>query len=181
MKALLAAAIWMLSVNANGQETLRLYAAGSLRGVMTEVRAAYAQAGGPKVAGEFGASGFLRERLEKGEAADLFASANMEHPQMLAKSGKGKVVRRFIRNQLCALVGPSFNIRSDNLLDAMLDRGVTLGTSTPKADPSGDYAMEVFEKADKLRPGAGAALRARSLQLTGGPNSPKPPKDRSIY
>ena len=185
MKALLLATIWMLSLSlsmsANAQETLRLYAAGSLRGVMTEVGVAYERAGGSKVAAEFGASGLLRERLEKGEAADLFTSANMEHPQMLAKNGKGKTVRRFTRNQLCALVAPSFDIHTGNLLDAMLDRSVTLATSTPKADPSGDYAMEVFEKADKLRPGAGAALRARSLKLTGGPNSPKPPKDRSIY
>ena len=37
---------------------------------------------------EFGASGLLRERLEQGEAADVFASANMEHPEALSRSGK---------------------------------------------------------------------------------------------
>lgn len=166
-----------MSMNANAQE-IRLYAAGSLRAVMTEIGAAYSQ----KVKGEFGASGLLRERLEKGEAADLFASANMEHPQSLVKSGKGSAVRLFTRNRLCALVAPGLDVNSGNLVDAMLRRGLRVGTSTPKADPSGDYAMEVFDKADKLRPGAGAALRARSLQLTGGPDSPKPArKDMSIY
>jgi molybdate transport system substrate-binding protein len=29
-----------------------------------------------------------------------------------------------------------------SLLDRMLDSSVKLGTSTPKADPSGDYAWE---------------------------------------
>ena len=36
----------------------------------------------------------------------------------------------------------------------ILDPGVKLGTPTPRADPSGDYAFEVFRKADAIRPGA---------------------------
>ena len=48
----------------------------------------------------------------------------------------------------------------------MLDPAVKLGTSTPKADPSGDYAFEVFAKAEKLKPGANAALEKKALQLT---------------
>ena len=45
-----------------------------------------------------------------------------------------------------------------------------LGTSTPKADPSGDYAFEVFRKAEAIKPGAQAALEKKALQLTGGPS-----------
>ena len=56
-----------------------------------------------------------------------------------------------------------------------------LGTSTPRADPSGDYAWEVFRKADRLRPGAFAALEKKTLQLTGGPNAPSAPPGRTIY
>ena len=63
----------------------------------------------------------------------------------------------------------------------MLDPGVKLGTSTPKADPSGDYAWEVFRKADKLKPGAFATLEKKALQLTGGPAAPPPPAGRSVY
>jgi molybdate transport system substrate-binding protein len=40
------------------------------------------------------------------------------------------------------------------LLDRMLDAQLKLGASTPKADPSGDYAWQVFRKADQLKPGA---------------------------
>ena len=63
----------------------------------------------------------------------------------------------------------------------MLDPRVKLGTSTPKADPSGDYAWQLFEKADKLRPGTFAALDRKALKLTGGPDSPSPPPGRSVY
>jgi ABC-type molybdate transport system substrate-binding protein len=72
-------------------------------------------------------------------------------------------------------------VTTDTLLDRMLDPAVRLGTSTPKADPSGDYAFELFAKADALRPGARDALSAKALKLTGGPDSPPPPKDRSVY
>jgi molybdate transport system substrate-binding protein len=58
---------------------------------------------------------------------------------------------------------------------------VVLGTSTPKADPSGDYAWQLFEKAEAMRPGSFATLSAKARQLTGGPDSPPPPTDRSVY
>lgn len=167
--------------DARAQEPVRLYAAGSLRAVMTEIGAAYARAGGAPVHGEFGASGLLRDRLAKGEPADVYASANMEHPQALAAAGRAGPVSAFARNRLCALVAPGLAVTSDTLLERMLDPAVKLGTSTPKADPSGDYAFELFAKAEALRPGARAALEAKALKLTGGPASPPPPKDRSVY
>ena len=63
----------------------------------------------------------------------------------------------------------------------MLDPVVKLGTSTPKADPSGDYAWEVFRKIEATRPGSFAILDRKALKLTGGPSSPPPPADRSVY
>ena len=63
------------------EEAVRPHAAGSLRGVLTEMAAAFTRAYRITVRSEFGASGLLRERLERGEAGDVFASANMEHPR----------------------------------------------------------------------------------------------------
>ena len=77
---------------------LRLYAAGSLRGALTEIARVFTAASGIPVQLEFGASGLLRERLEQGEPGDVFASANMEHPEVLARSGKAGPVVRFARN-----------------------------------------------------------------------------------
>ena len=180
LRGALAALVLMVSPAA-AQEPVRLYAAGSLRSVLEEVAKQFADESGIKVAGTYGASGLLRDRIDRGEKAELFASANMEHPQMLAKAGKAGPVVLFARNQLCALAKPSLDVEPLTVLETMLDPAIKLGTSTPRADPSGDYAWELFEKADKLRPGAYAALSAKALKLSGGPDSPPPPKGRNVY
>jgi ABC-type molybdate transport system substrate-binding protein len=181
MRAAALALAVLIAVPASAQDPVRLYAAGSLRAAMTEVGKAFQEQTGVAVAGTFGPSGLLRDRIVKGETAEVFASANMEHPESLAKAGKAEPVRLFARNRLCALVAPGVAVTTDTLLERMLDPAVKLGTSTPKADPSGDYAFQLFEKADAVRPGAAKALAEKALQLTGGPNSPPPPKDRSVY
>ena len=56
-----------------------------------------------------------------------------------------------------------------------------LGTSTPKADPAGDYAFQVFDKAEALSSGATATLKAKALQLTGGKDSARAPEGRNPY
>lgn len=171
----------LVAFPAAAQEPVRLYAAGSLRAVLEEIAQQFTKESGIAVAGTYGPSGLLRERIDKGESAEVFASANMQHPQMLSKSGKAGPVVMFARNQLCALVRPEVAVETGSLLHTMLDPTIKLGTSTPRADPSGDYAWEVFAKADKVRPGASAELEKKALKLTGGPNSPPPPKDRSVY
>src|SRR5262249_939661 len=128
-----------------------------------------------------GASGTLREEIEHGTRAEVFASANMEHPLMLARAGKSSAVALFARNQLCALVKPELSVTSANLLDRMMEAQVKLGTSTPRADPSGDYAWEVFRKADAQRPGAFPALSRKAVQLVGSPGSATGTAGRSVY
>lgn len=171
----------LMSSFAAAEDTVNVYAAGSLRAVLTEMGGQYKKRSGIDVNYTFGASGLIKERIEKGELADVFASANMEHPAALAKSGLAAEARVFTRNELCALAGSKVNATSENLLDLMLDPAVKLGTSTPKDDPSGDYAWLAFEKAEKLRAGSYAKLAAKALKLTGGKNSPAPPPGRNIY
>jgi ABC-type molybdate transport system substrate-binding protein len=158
-----------------------LHAAGSLRGALTEVAQGFEKPSGLKVQAKFGASGLLKDEIAAGASAEVFASANMEHPQALAKADKSGPVVLFARNKLCALVCPGLAVTRDTLLDRMLDSQVKLGTSTPKADPSGDYAFEVFRKAEAVRPNARSALEKKALQLTGGPSSAAPPAGRNAY
>jgi len=165
-------------------ETVRLYAAGSLKAALTEVvRAFEANASGAvKVEAQFAASGLLRARIEKGEAAHLFASADLGHPTKLADAGLADGnVAVFARNELCAIVREGLDVAPATLLDALLDPSIRVGMSTPKADPSGDYAFALFARADALRPGARTALEAKALQLTGGPASEKAPAGRNQY
>src|SRR5262249_4337465 len=148
---------------------------------LTEVAARFETATGSKVQAKFGASGLLRDEIAAGAKAEIFASANMEHPQALAQMKRSTPVVLFARNKLCALVRPGLAVTPASLLDRMLDPQVKLGTSTPKADPSGDYAWEVFNKAERIKPGAYVVLDKKALQLVGGPSSPPPPAGRSAY
>lgn len=181
MSALASLAMGSAQAQSPPQPPLQLYAAGSLREAMTAVAQQFEAQTGRKVALTFGASGLLRERIEKGEPAQVFASADMDHPQRLAAQGGWQAPAVFALNQMCALAAPSVEVSPDTLLDAMLRPTVRVGTSTPKADPSGDYAWALFRRAETLRPGAFAVLQAKALQLTGGADSPKPPAGRGTY
>jgi molybdenum ABC transporter molybdate-binding protein len=162
-------------------ETIQLFAAGSLKAALTDVAKAYEATSGNRIEGRYGPSGLLKSEISKGVKADVFASANMEHPQALHDEKKSGPVSRFARNSLCALVKPDLKVDSASLLDRMLDPTIRLGTSTPKADPSGDYAFEVFRKAESIKPGAQAILEKKALQLTGGANSAAAPAGRTVY
>ncbi len=179
--ALLAISLMVASAAHAQSVTVQLYAAGSLRDALTEVARQFEADGGQKVVLTFGASGLLRERIEKGEPAQVFASADTEHPQRLAQAGQWEAPTVFARNLMCALATPSVDVTSDTLLDTLLRPAVRVGTSTPKADPSGDYAWELFRRADAMRPGAFSALDAKALKLTGGPGSAQPPPGRGTY
>ena len=162
-------------------ESLSLYAAGSLKEAMGEIAASYEKSYATKVSTKFGPSGLLRKAIEGGENPDVFASADMDHPQALATGKWGSPVVLFTRNQLCAVAQSNVEVTSENFLNTLLDKDIRVGTSTPKADPSGDYAWELFKKADTIKAGNFTSLSEKALQLTGGPDSAKAPEGRNQY
>jgi len=171
----------LVPMPAVASDAVLLHAAGSLRAALTEIAARFEAVTGTKVQAKFGASGLLRDEIAGGAKAEVFASANLEHPQALAGMKRSGAVVLFAHNKLCALVRPGLAVTPASLLDRMLEPQIKLGTSTPKADPSGDYAWEVFKKAERIKPGAYAVLDRKALQLVGGPSSPPPPPGRSAY
>jgi molybdate transport system substrate-binding protein len=180
----LAATVAMLGAvmePASAQESVRLHAAGSLRSALSEIAERYEAFTQTKIVAVFGASGLLRDRLAGGEAGEVFASANMAHPQSLGSAKKAGPTVLFARNRLCALARADANVTSATLLARMLDPTVKLGTSTPVADPAGDYAFALFARAEAVVPGARARLEQKALKLTGGPGAPPPPPGRSVY
>lgn len=181
MRTLALAACAVLASSVAMADGPKVLAAGSLKAVFTRLGALYVEQGGSAPGFEFGPSGVLRDRIAGGAPADVFASANMTHPQTFVDAGKAPSVIRFARNELCLLSRPGLALTPDTALDALFRRDLKLGMSTPKADPAGDYAVQMFERADKLRPGAGRALLARAHQLTGAADSPKPPEGRNVY
>jgi len=153
------------------EPAVTLYGAGSLRGAMTRIIQAFRQSGGAEVTAAFGPSGAMRQRIEAGEKADLFTSADTGHPRTLNQEGLAGPLVVFARNRLCAIAAPGVGLTADTLLDRLLDPAVRVATSTPGSDPSGDYTWAMFRKAEALRPGAYAVLDRKALQLVGAANS----------
>ncbi|HEV2700244.1 MAG TPA: substrate-binding domain-containing protein [Steroidobacteraceae bacterium] len=144
-------------------EPVRILAAGSLRGVVTELAAEAGPALGIEVQPSFGGSGLLRERIEKGEPADLLMSADLGSPAKLQAQGRTVVpIIAFARNRMCIVSRRSAGVSAANLIERLLAPGVRLKTSTPVADPSGDYAWSIFGKIEALRPGARAILERKA-------------------
>ena len=166
---------------AAGADPVQVYAAGSLRDALTEIARDHEARTGQKVVLTFAASGLLRERIEQGAPAQVFASADTKHPQRLANQGQWQAPVIFTRNTLCALAQGTVAVTPDTLLSTMLQPQVRLGISTPKADPAGDYAWALFQKADALQAGATARLETKALQLTGGAQSAQAPAGRNTY
>ena len=158
-----------------------VFAAGSLREAFGAIAGMWRAKGGDPVETVFGAAGLLRERIERGEAADVFASADLHQPQRLASTADWSPPVVFARNALCAIVAPHVDTDSGGLLGALLSDEVRVGMSTPGCDPSGDYALAMFARAEALSPGARDRLNKKALRLTGSPQSPKGPPGRGTY
>jgi molybdate transport system substrate-binding protein len=161
----------VLPLHSVRSEPLRVYAAGSLTAAFTDIVKAFPAAPGDVGTPVFGPSGVLRERIERGDHVDVFASADMDQPRRLVRSASGRFVAMFTRNRLCALAKMGLGLAPDNLLDRLLDPSIRLATSTPGADPGGDYAWAVFARAETVYAGAQAILQQKAMQLVGGPNS----------
>lgn len=169
------------ATQAHDARPIRLIAATSLKAALNEVTKAFAKSTGIAVQASFGPSGMMRQQIEEGTPADLFASANMAHPGALHDAGLSGPVVTFARNRICALTQPGLPVTRDTLLDTMLNPDLVLGTATPGADPSGDYAWHLFDRAEAIRPHAGTTLKEKARQLTDGPDSPPPPEGRDTY
>lgn len=147
-------------------ETVEIFSAGSLRGVVNDLAAEVAPRLGVAVNATFGGSGLLRERIEKGATPDLFMSADLASPRRLEAAGRTVVPALAIaRNRMCIVARRAANVTADNLIERLLDGRLRVKTSMPVADPGGDYAWAIFERIDAQHPGAGAVLKDRAQSL----------------
>lgn len=162
-------------VPAGAAEPVKVFAAGSLTMALREIVTAAALPPDEPIAMTFGSAGALRERIEKGEAADLLLSADMAGPKHLAKMGRLVVPPiPFARNAMCVAGKKSLSLTPSTVLERMLDPKMRLAMSTPGADPGGDYALAVFARADTVQPGAAVVLAAKAAHLLGGPTTMVP-------
>ena len=76
LSGLTGAALVLATAGPAFADELVLYGAGSLREAMTQIARDFHARTGTTVRTEFGPSGVMRERIEKGERVDLLASAD---------------------------------------------------------------------------------------------------------
>ena len=157
---------------------IKVMAAGSLKDPFTAIFADFIRQYGGSFAPTYGPSGGLRERLQRGEAFDVFASAALPHAQALTDAGISGPSILFARNALCAVTEASRPLVSGNLIETLLKPEIKFGTSTPISDPAGDYTWEMFHKIDALKPGAFGTLSQKAQQLFGGPATSAPVNGR---
>jgi molybdate transport system substrate-binding protein len=153
---------------------LVVYGAGSLREAIGQIASEFGHDHGLTVKTQFGPSGRMRERIEKGEHVDLFTSADVGHARKLVEDGRASVMALFVRNTVCLLSPTKFGATTQTTLDKLLDPKVHIGISPPKIDPLGDYTERLFALIDQLRPGNGAAIQARTVILDTPPGAPPP-------
>lgn len=149
-------------------ETLKVFGAGSLKAALGAVMADYSKTAPPTpIEAQWGPAGALREKLEKGTPFDLFASAALGHAQTLERAGISGPAVVFTRNTLCAVTPAAFPLNQDNFTQKLLEPSTRIATSTPKADPGGDYTWLMFQRIDAMQPGAFQTLSSKAQQLYG--------------
>lgn len=156
-----------LAATLANQTEVTLYAAGSLRGALSEVANTFTQEFGIPVKTEFASSGSLKDRLLAGEKADVFASADLGNAITLNQAGLSGEVETFARNPIYAIAIPEVSLTTENLLDTFLNPDIKLGIAQPVSDPLGDYGIQVFRQAEKIRPGSFTLLDALAIRLSG--------------
>ncbi|MED9614453.1 substrate-binding domain-containing protein [Escherichia marmotae] len=149
---------------------MRVLAAGSLRQVWKSLILGFQD---DNVHCDFGPAGILRERIEAGERCDLFASANMAHPQVLMATGHALCIKPFAYNRLCLYVRANKLNENDDWYSLLNRETLRIGTSTAGCDPAGDYTHQLFENMGSV----GVKIRQRAVALVGGRNSLPLPKN----
>ena len=157
---------------------IRVLAAGSLKDVLTAIFADYAKQHDVTFAPVWGPSGILRDRMQHGEAFDLFASAALPHAQALTDAGVSGPSVLFTRNALCVVTEAGRDLDSAHVAETLLRPEIRIGTSTPVADPAGDYTWELFHRIDTRSPGAFDTLSKKARQLFGGATTTAPADGR---
>lgn len=140
-----------VSVSARAAAPITVFAAASLTDALNDVGAAWEKAGHVPVRFSFGASSTLARQIEQGAPANLFASADEQWMDYLAK--RGLIVpgtrRDLLSNTLVLIVpashpahvtiGPGFD------LAAILGPQGRLATGDPKHVPVGIYAEQALK------------------------------------
>ncbi|QIK38571.1 molybdate ABC transporter substrate-binding protein [Caldichromatium japonicum] len=172
LKAFLLAVLFACSAPLMAAETLTIAAAADLKFAMEEIVAAFKQAHpGDKVDTIFGSSGKFHTQIQQGAPYDLFFSADIKYPQMLAKEGfAASEVRPYAFGRI-VLWSPSRDASKMTLADLTDPSIRKIAIANPKHAPYGKRAEEALRSAglwdkvqDRLVLGENIAQTAQYVQ-----------------
>ena len=129
-------------------DTITVSAAASLRGVFDELADEFEQANhGTSVNVNYASSGIARTQIEQGAPVDVFASASIEHMDILQTKELILIDSRtnFARNSLVLIVPRN---RDGNITLEDLKHADRIALGNPSHVPAGRYAKETLESID---------------------------------
>lgn len=145
---LLALLLLAFAPAAHAAEPVRVFAAASLTGVLTEVATLWTQAGHPAPSLAFGGSSGLARQVEAGAPADLFVSADMQWMDHVAARGRIVPASRaeWLGNSLVLVVpqGRRFRVELRRGFDLPGAFTGKLCTGEPGVVPVGIYAQQAL-------------------------------------
>jgi molybdate transport system substrate-binding protein len=137
--------------------TLRILAADALPKPMIEMGKIFKKKHpGVVIDYDFLGAGVLKGDIEEGAPADMFLSANGKFQRQLKKKGFLNSYKVFAYDYLAAAtpIDNPAHVTAVNLIQKLMDKNVSLTTSSPHSDPAGDYTWAMFRKINKKYPGA---------------------------
>jgi molybdenum ABC transporter molybdate-binding protein len=154
---LIFAGIPMLAENISNAATLRIMAADALPKPIMEIGNIFKKEHpGIKTDYDFLGAGVLKGDIEEGAPCDVFFSANGKFQRQLKHKGFLKFYEVFAYDYLAAAT-PYNNpagVTPSNLIQKLMDPNVALTTSSPHADPAGNYTWKMFRIINRRFPGA---------------------------
>lgn len=150
---------------------LTIFSAGSFRHVLNELVTIFKQKNPVEIHLHLAPAGLLRQRLEANEYCDIFISANLQNINILSATKCIYNQQILAFNRLMLTTRDESQYKNRETLDILLDPHLRLATSTPIADPGGDYTWQLFDLVEKRYPKQGEYLKQRALQLVGGEQS----------
>jgi len=150
-----------ISFNLNSAKTeaatLRILAADALPKPIMEIGKIFKKEHpGVTIYYNFLGAGVLKGDIEEGAPADMFLSANGKFQRQLEKKGFLNSYKVFAYDYLAAAtpISNPAHVTASNLIQKLMDKNVSLTTSSPHSDPAGDYTWAMFRKINKKYPGA---------------------------
>ncbi len=146
---------------------IRIFAAASLKEVLTEIEGAYRKDHqGTKILPNFGASGTLARQIDQGAPADIFLSAGPEWMDFLVerKRIEKSAVAVFAYNAL-VFCGPDTAATKPGKMGDLPALG-RIAIGSPKSVPAGAYAMEALTNAGVAAGVEGKLVMARDVRET---------------